>query len=61
MAKKLEELGAKPLVNNTVKRSHTSVIALTEWPETEINPEEDAEKFLVEAACIENKDTMEVE
>ncbi len=62
MAKKLEELGAKPLENGTgIKRSHTSVIALTEWPETEINPEEDAEKFLEEAARVEKKDTMEVE
>ncbi len=47
MARKLEDLGAAKVKSDFgVKRAPTSIIALTDWPETEIDPEEDAEKFL---------------
>ena len=54
MAKKLEELGAAKLKSNFgVKRAPTSVIALADWPENEIDPDEDAEKFLDQAVVYD--------
>mmetsp|Transcript_41580 Transcript_41580/g.36963 ORF Transcript_41580/g.36963 Transcript_41580/m.36963 type:complete len:121 (+) Transcript_41580:936-1298(+) len=53
MAKKLQELGAKPLkMPSTIKRAATSVIADLKWPD-EVDYEEDAENFLKEAEKAE--------
>lgn len=57
MASKLEELGAEPIKSSTtIKRAPTSIISYANWPEADIDPEEDADKFLEQASKIENKD-----